>query len=244
MCSAIQLPLFQEAVGSQFVFTIKLYIFTVKQVNDLFFLQFITKSIGSSLHDIAKFRMHFLRQSVTDSMLQHKSCAAFTGLAVDTDNRFVFTAQISRIDRKIRYFPIRSIAFRHIFVTLTYSILMRTGERGKRQFTRIRLALGHLHLGTGLINFFDRQNIGKIKLRINALSIHIQSNCHNIKIASALAVAKQCSFDAVCSAQQGKFSRSNTCPAVIMRMNADNSSFPVFHLSTEIFDLIRICVRR
>ena len=121
---------------------------------------------------------------------------------------------------------------------------MRTGERGKRQFTRIRLALGHLHLGTGLINFFDRQNIGKIKLRINALSIHIQSNCHNIKIASALAVAKQCSFDAVCSAQQGKFSRSNTCPAVIMRMNADNSSFPVFHLSTEIFDLIRICVRR
>ena len=239
---AVHIAQFRKAVLKQRVFAFKLSIFFIKELYNLLFFQFVAVSIRGCLDDCAKFRVHFFRQAVTAGMFQHKGCAALAGLAVNADNGFIFTVNICRINWQIRYFPIRSFGSFHIIVAFADGILMGAGKSGKGKFAGIGLAFMHVHFGAFFVNIFNFQNITEIKLRVYTLSEHIECNCYKVKVAGTLAVAEQRAFHTFCACHDGKFCRSNCRAAVIMRMNAYDSSFPVMQVFAEVFNLVGISV--
>ena len=188
--------------------------------------------------------MHFLRQIVADGMLQHEGSAALTGLAVNADNRLVFTMDIRRVNRQIRYLPIFCTAVFHVFITLADSILMRTAEGGEGQLTGVRLTLRHMHFCAFLINLFDVKNMREIQLGINILRKHVEGYSYDIQVTGTLAVTEQRTFDTVRTGQKCQLGAGNARTTVIMRMHADYCCFTVFNMTAEVFNLIGICIRR
>jgi len=61
-----------------------------------------------------------------------------------------------------------------------------------------------------------QERAAKIEARINALCIHIERYRRDIYVSCALAVAKKCPFDALCSGQQAQLGTSDTCSAIIV----------------------------
>ena len=100
----------------------------------------------------------------------------------------------------------------------------------------------HVHFSAFFVNIFNFQNITEIKLRVYTLSEHIECNCYKVKVAGTLAVAEQRAFHTFCASHDGKFCRSNRRAAVIMRMNAYDSGFPVMQIFAEVFNLVGISV--
>ena len=173
MDSAIGLVKFGKAMAYQRIFALQIDVFLLKEVHNLTAGELVAISVGCRLHNIAKLRMHFLGQVVAHSLLQHKGSAALAGLAVDADYGLVFTMQIGRIDGQIRNLPVLGAAVFHIFIAFANSILMGAAEGGEGQLASVGLTLGHAHLGAFLVNLFDSQNIGKVQLRLHALSEHV-----------------------------------------------------------------------
>ena len=130
-----------------------------------------------------------------------------------------------------------------VFHALGDSILMRTAECGKHQGAAVRLAFVDVHTGDALIHFADSRQIRKIKLRINALRVHIECQCDNIDIACAFAVAEERALDAVCAGKKSQFAVSDGTAAVVMRMERNNEVFAVFQMLAHIFDLVGVHVR-
>lgn len=120
---------------------------------------------------------------------------------------------------------------------------MGAAKSGEGQLAGIGLALRHTHSGAFLVNLFNFQNIGKVQLRVHALSEHVESNSDDIEIARALAVAKKGALDAVCTCHQGQLGRCYAGSAVIVRMDTNNSSLAVLHIAAEVFNLVGIGVR-
>ena len=81
MNSAIGLVELGEAMTYQRIFALQIDVFLLKELDNLLAAELVAVSVRSSLHNIAKFRMHFLRQIVAHSLLQHESRAALAGLA-------------------------------------------------------------------------------------------------------------------------------------------------------------------
>ena len=233
---------FCETMTEQSIFTSKVNVFAVEEVNDLFLAKFVAEFVSCSFYDITKFRMHFFGQVVTNCVLQYERCATFTGLAVNTDNRFIFTMQICRVNGQIRNFPVRSAGFFHIFVAFTNSVLVRTTERSKCQCTSVRLTFRNVHTSASFVNLFDFKNIGEVQFRINALSKHIQCNSNDVQVTGAFAVTEESTFDTVCACHYSKFCGSNASTTVIVGVDTDNGSFAVFHIAAEIFDLVCVGV--
>jgi len=201
-----------------------------------------TVSISSCFNYIAKIRMHGLRQTIATSCLKNIHSSALTRLRINTNNGLVLAIQICRVDRQIRNFPIFSARVLHVFIAFTNSILVGTRECCKTKFPCIRLTRRNCHLGNFLINLTNFHDIREIQFRINVLSKHIQCNSNNIKIASTFAIAEECAFNTVSTCHQTQFSTCYTSTTVIVRMQGDNCCFTILHMSTEIFDLIRIGV--
>ncbi len=97
-------------------------------------------------------------------------------------------------------------------------ILMRTRKGRVDQFADVRVAFADRHLVGIFEDFLHALDVGAIKLGIDALREHVQRHGDDIDIAGALAIAEQRAFDAVGTGHQSQFGSSDTCAAVIVRM--------------------------
>src|SRR3954469_23516348 len=88
-----------------------------------------------------------------------------------------------------------------------------------------------------LSNSLDRTHVAKIEARINALCIHIERHSNDIHIARTLAVSKECPFYAIRTSQQAQLSAGNSRSTIIVRVQADDGSLTIAHVSAEPFDL-------
>ena len=102
----------------------------------------------------------------------------------------------------------------------------------------------HVHFSTFFVNLFNFQNVGEVKLRINALRKHVQRNGNKVKVAGALAVTEQRAFNAFCARHHGKLCRRHRRAAVIMRVDADNRRLAVMQVFAEVFNLVGVGVGR
>ena len=62
------------------------------------------------------------------------------------------------------------------------------------------------------------RHIGKIKLRINAVGVHIHCKSDYIHISRSFAVSEKGTLNTVGSRKQGKLRIGNACSSVVMRM--------------------------
>ena len=70
-------------------------------------------------------------------------------------------------------------------------------------------------------------DVGEIKLRVNALRIHVQGDGHDIQIAGALTIAEKRALDTICAGEHRQFCASDACTAVVMRMDRDDCRLTV-----------------
>ena len=84
-----------------------------------------------------------------------------------------------------------------------------------------------MHTGDALVHFADLWQIREIKLRVNALRVHIERKCDNIDIACAFAVSEKRAFDTVCAGKKSHFAVRDGTAAVIVRMKRNNQIFSI-----------------
>ena len=97
---------------------------------------------------------------------------------------------------------------------------MRAAERREYKLTAVRHALVNVHSGEPLVDGSQLRQIAEIEVRLNAVGIHIERNGDDIDVTGAFAVSEQSALNAVSACKHCKFCSSDTCSAVIMRMNA------------------------
>ncbi len=100
------------------------------------------------------------------------------------------------------------------------------------------------YFAASFIHFDNIVNFFYVQFGINPLGKHIISNVQDIHIARPLPIAKQRAFYPLRSCQKRKLRAGHAGSSVIMRMHAQNNTFPVLKMSVHPFDLIRIHVRR
>jgi len=79
-------------------------IHTPEGVHNLF-RRYFALNLGHGLNLIGQLFMHFFRKLEAIILFQNKGHAALAGLAVDSYQRFIFTAHIGWVNRQIRHFP-------------------------------------------------------------------------------------------------------------------------------------------
>ncbi len=129
----------------------------------------------------------------------------------------------------------------HILHAFVDCVLMGAGESGKYQIARIGVAGMHLHFGALFIYLADMAYIAEIQFRIHTLGIHIHGYVHDIRISGTLTIAEERTFHTFSASHNSQLRCCCSAASVIMGMEADNSGFPVFQMTAEIFDLV--CVR-
>ena len=70
----------------------------------------LTLLLGNLLDDIREFFVHALRQLEAVEGIHNEGYATLSGLAVDADDRLVLSADIGRIDRKVRNLPVLAVS--------------------------------------------------------------------------------------------------------------------------------------
>src|SRR5277367_2406730 len=121
---------------------------------------------------------------------------------------------------------------------------MRTAERGENEFSRVWLARRHLHAGTKFKDVADTIDIAKIKAGMNALSVHVQRDSHDIDIAGALAVSKKRSFDPLGASQKPELCRRDPGTPIIVSVQRNHRAITSGQMSAHPFDLIRMYIGR
>ena len=71
------------------------------------------------------------------------------------------------------------------------------------------------------------RHIGEVKLRIDALHVHVHADRDNIHVSGSLAVSEQRSLDTVCSGKDTHLCIGNAAAAVIVRMKGKNDIIAV-----------------
>ena len=75
------------------------------------------------------------------------------------------------------------------------------------------------------------------------MAVHIQSKCHDVYVARALAIAEKSSFYAVGSGEQSHFRVCYSATSVVVRMRGQHYRVAVLKIIVHVFDLAGIDVR-
>ena len=190
-----------------------------EQIKDFIWMKLFMKVIRNTLGCVTHCLTHFWRKVQTVFCFQNVAYAAFSRLAVDTDNIcIIITSNICGINWQIRNCPAVRIFFLDPVHTFGNCILMGTRKCCKNKCSTVWTSLSNCHSRATLIHLADVRHIGEVKLRIYSLGIHVHSKCYNINITSTLSVSKKSSLDAVCSGKNSHFRICHTTTSVIVRM--------------------------
>ena len=76
------------------------------------------------------------------------------------------------------------------------------------------------------------------------MGVHIQGQGHYVHVAGPFPVAEQRAFHPLGTGHDSQLRSCHTFAPVVMGMDTDDGTIPVLHMADEIFDLIRIRIRR
>ena len=215
-----------------------------KEFKDFIRTQLFMQMIGNGFCGIAHSLAHLRRQIQAVFRLQNIADTALSRLAVDADDVcIVVSSDIGRIDRQIRNGPgIRCFLLDPVHAFCD-RILMGTGEGCKYERSAVRASRVDAHTGEGFKCMAEFRHIGEVKLRIDALHVHVHADRDNIHVSGSLAVSEQRSLDTVCSGKDTHLCIGNAAAAVIVRMKGKNDIIAVFQVFAHVFHLACINVR-
>ena len=134
---------------------------------------------------------HFRWKIQAEFCLKDISDTALTGLTVNTDYICVIvSANIFRINWKIRYIPVIRIFVISPVHTFGNRILMRTGECSKYKGTTVWTSFTDFHSCAFFVYLTDMWHIGEVKFRIYSLGIHIHAKCDDIHITGTFTISE------------------------------------------------------
>ena len=126
-CKLLAFALFlRDFVIKQFVRAANISVFLLEQIKNFIGLQLLAAIIAGFLHDCAEFALHCLWHFNSVIVCKNKCHSALAALRIYAHNRLVFSANIGRVNRQIRNFPIIGIALLHIHFAFVYGVLVRT----------------------------------------------------------------------------------------------------------------------
>ena len=78
----------------------------------------------------------------------------------------------------------------------------------------------------------------QIELRVDPVRHHVECDGDDIEVSCTLAVSKEGAFDSVSSSQEPEFGGSDSCPAVVVGVQADECVLAVLEVPAEPLDLV------
>ena len=159
--------------------------------------------VGDVFDKVAESFSHVFRQADAVGIFQNVGDAALAGLAVDADDvRFIFSADVFRVERQVGDIPVVVHAFGVVLHAFGDGVLMRAGEGGKDELAGVGLAVADLHAGEALVHLDELRHVGEVQMRINAVGVHVHGDGDDVDVARAFAIAEERAFDAVGSGEK------------------------------------------
>ena len=193
------------------------------------------------LNVLREFNLQTAWQIKTVFRLHHVCDAALTTLTVHTNDCFVSATKMLGIKWQIRNTP-GVVTFAQFFKTLLDGILVTTAECGVHQVAHVRVTRVHGQTIAILGSATQRINVGDVEFGINAIDKQVECQVNDVNVASALAIAEQCSFNTIGAGHHAKLGSSDTTAAIVMRMQTDDHAIAIFDGATEPLNDIAINV--
>ena len=222
-----------------------IHVILFEYIHDLVGFEFFMRMIADRLHEIAERFSHILRQYEAESVFKQICYAALARLAVYADDvRFVNSADVVRVDRKIRHVP-------HLFLvrlaevhTLGDSVLVRAAERREHESAAVRLTVAYVKTRSLFVRLADCGHIRKIETGIYALHIHIHRHGNDIRVTRAFAVAEEGALYPVRACEQAQFAIRDRATSVVVRVKGYQHVFSVVQVLGHKLYLLSVHVRR
>ena len=93
---------------------------------------------------------------------------------------------------------------------------MGAGKRSVNQVPRIGATRTHLHAGDYLTLVAHTVNVAKFQAGVNALTVKVKRQGHQIYVPGALTLAKQTAFNALSAGAYTQFSCGHSATAIIV----------------------------
>ena len=168
--------------------------------------------------------------------------AALARLAVDANDRFIGAPQILRVDRQIGHFPDIAVLARG--QALLDRVLVRAGKGREHQIADIGVARMDRQLRAVFDRARDLVDLREIETGMNALTVEIERQRHEIDIAGAFAMTEETAFDAIGAGHHAEFGCRHRRAAVVMRMQRQHDAVAPLEIAMHPFDLVGIDVGR
>jgi len=205
-------------------------------------VQLLAGIVHHRLHHLTELDLEAPRQLHAIFRFEQIRYSTLARLTVHADHGVVTTPQVLRVDRQIGHLP--DIAVTSRCKGLLDCILMRAGERGVDQVTRIGVTRVHRQL----IAIFNAAshfiNVRKIEIRRNALRVKVQRNIDDIDISRALTIAKQATLQAISARHQREFACRRAGAPIIVRVDRQHDRITTCQMAMHPFDHVRKDVRR
>ena len=199
------------------------------------------QALGEHLHRLRELHQHGAGQQDAEAFLEHEADAALAGLAVDAHGLLVGAADVRRVDRQVRHFPVRPVHPRH---ALADGVLVRSRERREDQIPGVGVAFVNGELVDGFDGLADARHVAEVELRVDALGEQVHRHRHEVAVAGAFAVAEQRAFHPLGAGHQRQFGGRDAGATVVVRVQADHHPLAFGEVADEPLDLIGVDVRR
>ena len=127
---------------------------------------------------------------------------------------------------------------------LVDGVLRRSGKCCEGITAGIRLAIIDRHAGQSLDRVGHAAEIGKVDAGFNTARVEVVDTRHQIHIAGPLAMTEKRAFNAIGTGHERQFSGRHGHALVVVRMKRNQNAVASGKVAAEIFDHVRIVVRR
>ena len=209
---------------------------------DFLCLKFGAFFVRDRIDDAAEFLLEHFRELVAEFRLEEVCDAAFAGLGVDSNDRFIAAPDIGGIDGNVERIP--RIAFGLVGPGFLDGILVRTAEGCESKVAGVRVAGMNLHAGAALVHLADGIEAAEIEVRVDAVGVEIECDRDDIEVAGALADSEERALDSVGSSEEGQFGGGGASATVVVGVQRENREGSSCQVAGHPFDLVGVDIWR
>jgi len=211
------------------------------------FVDFLGLELGAffvrdRVDDATEFLLEHFRKLVAEFRLEEVCDAAFAGLGIDSNDRFIATSDIGGIDGNVERIP--RIAFGLVGPGFLDGILMRTAEGRESKVAGVRVAGMNLHAGAALVHLADGIEAAEVEVRVDAVGVEIECDCDDIQVARALSDSEERALDPVGSSEEGQFGGGSARATVVVGVQRENREGASCQVAGHPLDLVGVDVWR
>lgn len=165
----------------------------LEQVGNFVGQQLATQLVGFFLYNVGKDHLQATGQVEVEMAQNDPSGTTLAGLGVDADNSLVCAADIFGVEGQVGQLPLVLVGFAFFFALLEAlldGVLVGAGKGTDDQGATVRSTLVDGDLVAHFYGINDALEIGKVNIGVDTLSIQVQTESHQVNVASSLAVTK------------------------------------------------------